>query len=79
MAATASPSVTSKPSQVSSTSETNVIPSSSTFANTFFILIIFGVLVSVFVWIGGARYLARFLPGGLQARYARVANDDLVK
>lgn len=45
----------------------------------FFILIIFGVLASAFVWIGGVRYLTRFLPGGLQARYARVANDDLVK
>jgi len=45
----------------------------------FFILIILGVLLSAFVWIGGARYLARFLPGGLQARYARIATDDLVK
>jgi len=76
---TASPSITSKPSQVSSISETNDIPSSPTFANMFFILIILGVLLSAFVWIGGARYLARFLPGGLQARYARIATDDLVK
>lgn len=73
------PSITSKPSQISSNSETDAIPASPTFANMFFILIIFGVLVSAFVWIGGVRYLTRFLPGGLQARYARVSNDDLVK
>lgn len=76
---TAPPSITSKPSQISSSSETAAIPTSPTFANVFFILIIFGVLISAFVWIGGVRYLTRFLPGGLQARYSRVANDDLVK
>jgi len=76
---TAPTPIASNPSQVSSNSETDPIPTSSTFTNMFFILIIFGVLASAFVWIGGVRYLTRFLPGGLQARYARVADDDLVK
>jgi peptidyl-prolyl cis-trans isomerase B (cyclophilin B) len=74
-----SPVATGTASEVSSTSETDVIPSSSSFANALFLLIIFGVLIGAFVWIGGLRYLARFLPGDMQARYSRVANDDLVK
>jgi len=69
------PSFTSKPGQVSS----NATPSSPTFADMFFILIILGVFVSAFVWIGGVRYLTRFLPDGFRARYSRVADDDLVK
>ena len=75
----APPSFTSKPGQVSSNSEHDAIPSSPTFADMLFILIILGVLVSAFVWIGGVRYLTRFLPDGFRARYSRVADDDLVK
>ncbi|KDR75182.1 hypothetical protein GALMADRAFT_98427 [Galerina marginata CBS 339.88] len=71
--------VTTSASHVDSTSETDVIPPESSFANVFFVLIIFGVLIGAFVWIGGLRYLARFLPGDMQARYSKVANDDLVK
>jgi len=71
--------VSTDASEVSSTSEIDIVPPSSTFANFFFIIIIFGVIIGAFVWIGGLRYLSRFLPGGVRARYSKVANDDLVK
>jgi len=66
-------------SEVSSTSEMVTSAPSDTFANVLFVLIILGVLIGAFIWIGGLRYLARFLPGHLQARYSKIANDDLVK
>ncbi|KAJ3513707.1 hypothetical protein NLJ89_g2798 [Agrocybe chaxingu] len=75
----ASPEVTAKPSKVDSTSETDAIPPSpSSFANIFFVLIIFGVFAGAFVWVGGARYIARCLPGG-NARYSQLSDEDHLK
>ncbi|PPQ68430.1 hypothetical protein CVT24_004851 [Panaeolus cyanescens] len=54
-------------------------PSSSTLVNFFFLLMIFGVIIGAFVWIGGLRYVSRFLPDSMQARYSKLASDDLVK
>uniref|UniRef100_A0A8H7Y756 peptidylprolyl isomerase n=1 Tax=Psilocybe cubensis TaxID=181762 RepID=A0A8H7Y756_PSICU len=65
--------------EATSASETAIIPPGTQFADLFFVLIIVGVVVSAFVWIGGLRYVSRFLPSGMRARYSQVANDDLVK
>ena len=62
----------------SSTAETAAVPFYESFANFFYLVIIFGILVGAFIWVGGLRYLGRFLPGG-HARYSKVANDDLPK
>jgi len=67
-------------SEVTSSTETAIVPPSSVaFANTFFLLIIFGVLAGAFVWFGGIRYLSRYLPTSMRSQYSRVAEDDLVK
>lgn len=63
-----------------SSSSTEVLSPSTSFANRFFVFAIFGIAIAAFIWIGGARYLARFLPSSLQARYSKLAADeDLVK
>jgi len=67
-------------SGVASSTETAIIPPSSVgFADTLFFLIIFGVLAGVFVWLGGLRYLSRFLPASMRSQYTKVGDDDLVK
>lgn len=41
---------------------------------------IFGLVIAALLWIGGARYVVRFLPSNLKARYTELAADeDLVK
>lgn len=75
----ASTTGTAKSSDATGTAE-EVISSSSTFANGFFLFAIFGLVIAAFIWIGGARYIARFLPSNVQARYSKLAADeDLVK
>lgn len=67
-------------SGVASSTETAIIPPSSVgFANTLFFLIIFGVLAGAFVWLGGLRYLSRFLPATMRSQYTKVGDDDVVK
>jgi len=77
---TLSPATTLIPSGVASSAETAVVPPSPVkFADILFLLIMFGVLAGAFVWMGGVRYLSRFLPAGMQWRYSRVAEDDPMK
>jgi peptidyl-prolyl cis-trans isomerase B (cyclophilin B) len=65
----------SKPT--SSSSEAAAASSESSFSNTFFVLVIFGMAVGLFLWIGGARCMGRLLPKSVTARYMRVASDDI--
>jgi peptidyl-prolyl cis-trans isomerase B (cyclophilin B) len=81
MSASASASTTGEvAASGTSSTETAIIPPSSVgFAGTLFLLIIFGVLAGAFVWLGGLRYLSRFLPTSMRSQYTKVADDDLVK
>ncbi|KAF5321934.1 hypothetical protein D9619_001561 [Psilocybe cf. subviscida] len=54
-------------------------PAPSSFSNTFFVLVIFGMAVALFLWIGGARCVGRLLPESVKARYTRLASDDIEK
>lgn len=76
----ATPTATDAAKSSDASSSTEVLSPSTSFANGFFVFAIFGIAIAAFIWIGGARYLARFLPSSLQARYSKLAADeDLVK
>lgn len=70
---------TSKAASDATTDSVTPVASESAFANLFFLLIIFGVVIAAFVWVGGMRYVSRFLPDSMQARYSKLDSDDLVK
>ncbi|KAF4621099.1 hypothetical protein D9613_000442 [Agrocybe pediades] len=61
-----------------SASETVSFPFFESFANFFYIIIIFGVVLGAFVWMGGVRYIGRCLRGS-NSQYSKVASDDLPK
>ncbi|KAF9529211.1 peptidylprolyl isomerase B [Crepidotus variabilis] len=66
--------------EVTHTIETEAVaPASTSFANVLFILIIVGVAVGAFLWAGGMKYIARFLPEGVKAQYSRLSNEDPMK
>jgi hypothetical protein len=54
--------------------------SSHPFRSMFFVLILLGVPVALFVWCGGMRYLRRAVSGkGKDRRYKRVGDQDFEK
>ncbi|EAU91055.2 peptidylprolyl isomerase B [Coprinopsis cinerea okayama7 len=60
-------------------STTNPIPSlpqTDSFSNLVYLLMIGAVAGAVFWWIGGFRWLRRFLPGG-DSKYKKLASDDV--
>jgi peptidyl-prolyl cis-trans isomerase B (cyclophilin B) len=74
------PATTETPeSKPTSSSEATAASSESSFSNTFFVLVIFGMAVALFLWIGGARCVGRLLPESVRARYTRLASDDIEK
>ena len=47
--------------------------------NTFYIIMIVVVLIVAFVWIGGIRWVSRFIPGLGGYKYQKVGEEDAVK
>ena len=47
--------------------------------NTFYIFMIVVVVIVAFVWIGGIRWISRFIPGLSGHKYQKVGEEDAVK
>jgi len=43
------------------------------------ILFILGLLTAVFLWLGGAKFLSRFLPHSVRERYGILTEEDPIK
>ncbi|KAG6812031.1 hypothetical protein H0H92_004693 [Tricholoma furcatifolium] len=71
-AATATPEE-SKPESAAQIPVHTTYPS---FGTVVFGLTIFGAMCALFVWIGGVRYVRRFLPGGRNAVYRKLGVED---
>jgi len=52
---------------------------SYTVGNFVFILFIVAVLGAAFMWIGGLKGIARYLPEGVRARYSQLSTEDPMK